>query len=129
LKIVDGNKLLSTHCYLHGKSLASRKLAPELNEVFSQSIKIINYSNTILQIQDCQKHCAMKWDLMIKIFSGRNFVECAAVNLKRLYQLRKEVEMFLIDMKSQVGVSQRHISLHIPVEFKTAWSIYTYNDI
>jgi hypothetical protein len=38
-----GNKLLSTHCYIHRQNLASKKMAPELNEVLSQSVKFINY--------------------------------------------------------------------------------------
>jgi len=37
-----GNNLLSTHCYIHRQILA-KKRAPELNEVLSQSVKIINY--------------------------------------------------------------------------------------
>ena len=43
IKDMAGNNLLSTHCYIHGQNLASKKMAPELNEVLSQSVKIINY--------------------------------------------------------------------------------------
>jgi len=43
-----GNNLLSTHCYIHRQNLASKKMAPELNEFLSQSAKIINYIKTVL---------------------------------------------------------------------------------
>jgi len=43
VKDMAGNNVLSTHCYIHTQNLASKKLAPELNEVLSQSVKIITY--------------------------------------------------------------------------------------
>jgi len=48
IKDMAGNNLLSTHCYIHRQNLASKKMAPELNEVLSQSVKIINYIKTVL---------------------------------------------------------------------------------
>jgi len=40
-KDVEGNNVLSTHCYIHRQNLPSKKVATELNEVPSQSVKII----------------------------------------------------------------------------------------
>jgi len=48
IKDMAGNNLLSTHCYIHRQNLASKKMAPELNEVLSQSFKIINYIKIVL---------------------------------------------------------------------------------
>jgi len=42
-----GNNLLSTHCYIHKQSLASKKMAPKLNEGLSESVKFINYIKTM----------------------------------------------------------------------------------
>jgi len=64
-----GNNLLSTHCYIHRQNLAPQKVARELNEVLSQSVKIINYiKNSALNTRLLKKHCAIKWALIIKIF-------------------------------------------------------------
>jgi len=41
---MTGNNLLSMHCYIHRQKLASNKMAPELNEVLSQFVKIITYT-------------------------------------------------------------------------------------
>ena len=43
IKDMAGNNLLSMYCYIHRQNLATKKMAPELNEVLSQSVKIINY--------------------------------------------------------------------------------------
>jgi len=45
---MTGNNLLSTHSYIHRQNLAFKKMAPELNEVLSQSVKIIDYIKTVL---------------------------------------------------------------------------------
>ena len=83
-------------------------MVPELNEVLSQSVKIINYTvsksalNTPTRLRNalCDE---MGSDSQI-FFSIRNFVGCPAVRvLKRLYELRKEVELFLIDKKSELS--------------------------
>ena len=42
IKDMAGNNLLSTHCYIHRQKTWHPKMAPELNEVLSQSVKIIN---------------------------------------------------------------------------------------
>ena len=55
IKDMEGNNLLSTHCYIHRQNLASKKVAPELNEVLSQSVKIINYIK-----KQCFKYKAVK---------------------------------------------------------------------
>jgi len=54
IKDMAGNNLLSTHCYIHRQNLASKKMTPELSEVLSQSVKIINY------IKKCFKYKTVK---------------------------------------------------------------------
>ena len=48
IKDMAGNNLLLTLCYIRRQNLASKKMAPELNEVLSQSVKIIDYIKTVL---------------------------------------------------------------------------------
>jgi len=48
IKDMAGNNLLSTDCYIHRQNLASQKMAPELNKVLSQSVKITNYTKSVL---------------------------------------------------------------------------------
>ena len=48
IKDMADNNLLSTHCYINRQNLASKKMEPELNEVLSQSVKIISYINPVL---------------------------------------------------------------------------------
>jgi len=43
IKDMAGSTLLSAHCYSQRQNLASKETAAELNEVPSQSVKIINY--------------------------------------------------------------------------------------
>ena len=43
IKDMAGNNLLSTHCYIQRQNLGSKKMAHDLNEVLSHSVKIINY--------------------------------------------------------------------------------------
>ena len=45
IKDMADNNLLSAHCYIHRQNLPPlpKKMTPELNEVLSQSVKIINY--------------------------------------------------------------------------------------
>ena len=48
IKDMADNNLFSMHCYNHKQNLASKKkkMAPQLNDVLSQSVKIINYIKT-----------------------------------------------------------------------------------
>ena len=48
IKDTAGNNLLSTHCYIHRQNQTSKNMAPEPNEILSQSVKIINYIKTVL---------------------------------------------------------------------------------
>jgi hypothetical protein len=83
------------HCYyILKQNLASKKIAPELNEVLSQSVKkYYSYKNSALNTK------------LLEALS--NEMGCYHKNLlfhlevlKRLYELRKELELFLIDYKS-----------------------------
>ena len=49
IKDMADKNLLSTYWYIHGQNITSKKkMTPELNEVLSQSVKIINYIKTVL---------------------------------------------------------------------------------
>jgi hypothetical protein len=100
-----GNNLLSTHCYIHRQNLASKIKAHGLNEVLSQSVKIINYIESITlntrllkalwnkmgsDNQSPPFHSEVRWLSRGKV-------------LKMLYELRKEVEVFLVDKKSDLS--------------------------
>ena len=37
------NSITFTHCFIHREALASKQIAPELNEVFQNAVKIINF--------------------------------------------------------------------------------------
>ena len=96
-----GNNLLSTHCYFHRQNLASTKMAPELNEDLSQSVKIINYiKNSALNTRLLKALCdEMGSDHKNLLFHSEIHWLSRCEVLKRLYELRKEVELFLIDKK------------------------------
>jgi len=89
IKDMAGNDLLSTHCYIHGQNLASKKMAPELNEVLSQSVKIINYIkngalNTRLLKTLCNEMGSDHQNLLFH--SDVHWLSCGEF-LKRLYEL------------------------------------------
>jgi hypothetical protein len=60
-------------------------LAPELNEVLSQSVKIINYIKAVLQIQDLLKALCDEMDSDYQNLFHSKFVGCPAVNFSRGY--------------------------------------------
>jgi len=80
-------------------------MASELNEVLSQSVKIINYiKNSALNTRLIKALCdEMGCDHQNLLFHSEvRWLSCGEV-LKRLYELRKEAEFFLIDKKSDVS--------------------------
>jgi len=104
IKNMAGNSLLSTHCYIHRQNLASRKMAPELNETLSQSVRIINYIknsalNTRLLTALCDEMGSDQQNLFHSEFRWLSRGEV----LKRSYELRKEVKLFLIHKKSDLS--------------------------
>ena len=84
------------HCYIHRQNLASKKMAPELNEVLSQSVKIINYIKTsVLNTRVLKALCnEMGSDQQNLLFHSEVCCLSRGEVLKRLYELRKEVELF-----------------------------------
>jgi len=101
-KDLAGSNLLSTHCYIHRQNLASKKMAPELNDVLSQSVKIINYiKNSTLNTRMLKTLCGeMGSDNQNLLFHLEVRWLSRGEVFKRLYEGRKEVELFLIDKKS-----------------------------
>jgi len=80
-------------------------MAPELNEVLSQSVKIINYiKNSALNTKLLKALCdEMGSDLQNLLFHLEVRWLSHGEVLKRLYELRKGVERFLIDKKSDLS--------------------------
>jgi len=106
IKDMAGNNLLSTQCYIHRQNLASKKIAPELNEVLSQCVKSINYinKNSALNIRLLKALCnELGSDHQNLFFHSEVHSLSRREVLKRFYDLRKEVELFLIDKKSDLS--------------------------
>ena len=81
-----GNNLLSTHCYIHRQNLASKKMKPELNEVLSQSVKIINYiKNIALNTRLLKALCDEMGSDHQNLLFIRKFVGFPAVKFSRGY--------------------------------------------
>ena len=80
-------------------------MAPELSEVLSQSVKIINYiKNSALNTRLLKALCdEMGSDHQNLLFHSEVRWLSRGEFLKRLYELRKEVELFLIDKKSDLS--------------------------
>ena len=57
IKDMAGNNLLSKHCYIHRQNLASKKMATELNEALSQSVKIIYVFTSYMSVQNVFLRC------------------------------------------------------------------------
>jgi len=101
-----GNNLLSMYCYIHRQNLASKKMAPELNEVLSQSVKIINYvrKNSALNARLLKTLCdKMGSDHQNLLFHLEVCWLSRGEVLKRLYEIRKKAQLFLIDKKSDLS--------------------------
>lgn len=96
VKKVGHPDILSTHCILHREQLASKKMSPELNEVLSDVINIVNLIrhkalNSRLFEALCEElgsqythlllHAEVRWLSRGKILS-------------RLFALREEVKLF-----------------------------------
>ena len=74
------------HCYIHRQNLASKKMAPELNEVLSQSVNMINYiKNSALNTRLLKALChEMGSDHQNLLFHSEvHWLSCSEV-LKRL---------------------------------------------
>jgi len=112
------NSITFTHCFIHREALASKQIAPELNEVFQNAVKIINFiksralnsrlfSNLCKDMDSCYTklllHAEVRW-----LSRGRS--------LKRFLLLQDEIKIFLTEQKSdlvnilkdEIKVSQLH---------------------
>jgi len=104
-----GNNLLSSYCYIHRQNLLSKKMEPELNEVLSQFVKIIHCIRTsALNTRLLKALCnEMGSDHQNLLFHSEVLWLSRGEFLKRLYEIRKEVELFLIDKKSDLPIISR----------------------
>jgi len=85
-------------------------MVPELNEVLSESVKIINnITNSALNTGLLKALCGeMGSDHQNLLFNSEVRWLSGDEVLKRLYELRKEVELFLIDKKSDLSHYFQH---------------------
>ena len=94
-----------THCVIHRKMLASRKLSPELHSVFGDVVKMINFIkahalNTRLFEQICEDmdaehkclllHTEVRW-----LSRGKS--------LNRVFELREPLQRFLLEKNSDLA--------------------------
>ncbi|XP_045470679.1 zinc finger BED domain-containing protein 5-like [Harmonia axyridis] len=94
-------KIITTHCIIHRQVLASKTLPVCLNDTLQMAIKVVNVIkssalNTRLFKKLCTKmdsgHEALLFHTEVRWLSKGNM-------LGRLYELRAEVEIFLVDKK------------------------------
>ncbi|XP_053550116.1 zinc finger MYM-type protein 6-like [Bombina bombina] len=105
IKEVSHPNIMLTHCFIHKEHLASKKLSPELNDVLTQATTLVNYIknsalNSRLLAVLCEEmgsdyqhllyHTEVRW-----LSRGRV--------LKRLFEMRKEVEVFLLSRKHEMA--------------------------
>lgn len=93
------------HCFIHREALASREIPPKLMEVLKNAVKVVNFIkgsslNSQLLETFCSEigtnhthllyHTKVRWLSQGKILS-------------RVYELRKEIHIFLIEKKSHLA--------------------------
>ncbi|XP_071053656.1 zinc finger MYM-type protein 6-like [Onthophagus taurus] len=103
---VANSDFLITHYIIHRQHLAAKSLSTELNEVLEESIKIINFIkkgdlNSRLFAIFCQEIGAEYEQLLL--YTEVRWLSRGRI-LTRLFELRTEVEIFLIDKKNPLKV-------------------------
>jgi len=97
IKEFAADDMLFTHCFIHREHLAAKKMSPQLNEVLSQCIKIVNYIRCkalncrlfrILCEELGSEHVGLLLHAEVRWLSRGRV-------LKRLFDLREEVKDFL----------------------------------
>ncbi|XP_022183319.1 zinc finger MYM-type protein 6-like [Myzus persicae] len=96
VKNVGHPDILSTHCILHHEQLASKKISPELYEVLSDVIKIVNHIrhkalNSRLFESLCEEMCSQYTHLLLR--AEVRWLSRGKI-LTRLFTLREEVKLF-----------------------------------
>lgn len=90
-----------THCIIHREVLASKRLSPELNEVLSTVVKMVNFikanaTNSRIFTALCDEMGAEHHHLLLHA-EVRWLSRGKVVN--RVYELRREIEAFLLQKK------------------------------
>ena len=100
----ENNHITFTHCFIHREALAAKKLAPELNDVLHDAVKIINFiknralnsrlfsnlfKDTDSHYTNLLLHAEVRWN------SRRQ-------SLRRLLLLKDEIEIFLAEQKNDL---------------------------
>ena len=96
VKNVSHQDIMFTHCIIHREHLVAKKMSPELHEVLSDVIKIINEIrhkalNSRIFETLCQEMGSQYTHLLLH----------AEVILTRLFVLREEIKLFFQQQKNQ----------------------------
>ena len=68
MKLLNSELITFTHCSIHRKALAAKKISAELCVVLQDAIKIINYIKTVLSITVFFPIYIKKWIQSLALF-------------------------------------------------------------
>jgi len=94
-----------THCFLHRENLATRQMSPELHEIMSVAVKTVNYIKKNALHARCFAALCDNLDsdhLQLLYHSEVRWLSKGRV-LNRLFELRRQVYMFLQDQRSPLA--------------------------
>ncbi|XP_053117964.1 zinc finger MYM-type protein 6-like [Hemicordylus capensis] len=101
IRAVASENMVHSHCLIHRQHLAAKKMSPDLHEVLAQAVKIINFIKcnalnsrlfTILCDEMGSEHKHLLLHAEVRWLSRGKV-------LTRLFELRKEIKMFLMQKK------------------------------
>ncbi|XP_053145433.1 zinc finger MYM-type protein 6-like [Hemicordylus capensis] len=101
IRSVASENMVHTHCFIHRQHLVAKKISPDLHEVLAQAVKIINFIkcdalNSRLFTILCDEMGSEHTHLLLH--SEVHWLSRGKV-LTRFFELRIEIEMFLIQKK------------------------------
>ena len=94
-----------THCFSHRENLATRQMSPELHDIMSVAIKTVNYIKKNALHSRCFAALCENLDsdhLQLLYHSEVRWLSKGQV-LNRLFELRRQVYMFLHDQRSPLA--------------------------
>jgi hypothetical protein len=98
-KLSNATDLIYTHCIIHRKALAAKKIAPELNKVLQEAVTVVNFIriralNSLLFSKLCKAMVSDHDKLLLHAE-----VRCLSRGrvLRRLVELKEEVKLLLTE--------------------------------
>lgn len=93
IKNVVNKHFIHIHCFIRRQHLVAKKMSPDLNEVLTEAVKIINFIkrnalNSRLFLFLCEEVGSEHCHLLMHRWLSRNKV------LNRFINLKKEIELF-----------------------------------